>query len=498
MFGQTRLRVFILTGSKWSPYPLPAALCVLALLATGCVQPLGPGFRFVDRRTEIRAVAGLHVRVVDRFDNAGDRPLRSMEVRLPEGPTFGSRNLRVTIDGREVSPQNVSGADRRLMRAPFDPAWEQRQPREIVTEWDLIPETAGRGTVAASAAAFYIADETALPLWQPPSGVFVRGGPTPRDETLTVVAPPDFRVLAPGKPLKPTTEGNLIGRRFRIQPQEDFLPYVVAGRYLEQMVRTPKDPVSFWTFQPLDMQQAQIAALRLASSMRAFADFFGPASNNKFAVRIVEAPGELPAEFGEPGDAGGVSFPGGVLLDHRAFAQGVANESMLELAEYELARTWFGWRVRPSPEAQILMGRGVGLFSLIVAAEERGQDQRHRMAAFLLDRYDESRHIATDRQLLEPPAGYSRAERISTGYRAALFFVALEDLCGHDNLRVAFRHIVRARGGGEVADEELRAAVEAASGRDLAEMFRTWINHASIQDDFRARYSSPPSTRGGN
>jgi hypothetical protein len=490
--GQTRLRFLL------------AALCALAFLATSCVQPLGPGFRFIGRQTEIRIAADaprdamLHVRVVDHFDNAGDRPLRSMEVRLPEGPTFGPRNLRVAIDGREVSPQSASGSDRRLMRAPFDPVWEQLQPREVVTEWDLVPETAGRGTVAASAAAFYIADETALPLWQPPSGVFVRGGPNPKDETFTVVAPPDFRVLAPGKPLKPAAEGNLIGRRFRMQPQEDFLPYVVAGRYLEQMVQTPKDPVSFWTFQRLDMQQAQTAALRLASSMRAFTDFFGPASKNKTTIRVVEAPGELPAEFGEPGDAGSVSFPGGALLDRRAFAQGVASESTLELAEYELARTWFGWRVRPSPEAQILMGRGVGLFGLVVAAEERGQDQRRRMAAFLLDRYDESKRAAMDRQLLEPPVGYSRAERISTGYRAALFFVALEDLCGHDNLRAAFRHIVRARGGDEVADEELRAATESSSGRDLGGMFRTWLNHPAIPDDFRARYSDPQGIRGGN
>ena len=54
------------------------------------------------------------------------------------------------------------------------------------------------------------------------------------------------------------------------------------------------------------------------------------------------------------------------------FKQGIANEAVLQLAEYELARTWFGWRVRPRPEAQILMGRGVGLFGLVIAAEGRG------------------------------------------------------------------------------------------------------------------------------
>jgi hypothetical protein len=466
------------------------------------VQPLGPGFRFINRQTEIRAVAdaprgaGLHVRVVDRFDNAGDRSLRSMEVRLPEGPAFGTQNLRVTVEGREISPQRVTDADRRLMSAPFDPVWEQHQRREIISEWDLMPEPAGRRTVAASADAFYLADETALPLWQAPSGVFARGGPDPMDSDLTVVAPPDFRVLAPGKPLKPGAVGNLVAHRFKIRPNEDFHTYVVAGRYLEQNILKLRGEVSFWTLEPLDAQQAQTAAARLATSMQAYTNFFGPASKGKAAVHVVEAPGDLPAEFGEPGDAGSGSFPDGVLLDRRALMQGVADESILELAEYELARTWFGWRVRPASEDQILMGRGVGLYGLILAAEGRGPDERHRMVAFLLERYDESRRVAADRRLLESPGGYSRAERISTGYRAALFFVALEDMCGRDNLRAAFQRIVRVRGGDEVAHEELRAAVEAASQRDLAEMFRTWLNHSGIPDEFHARYSNLPGALG--
>jgi hypothetical protein len=482
----------------------PAAICAWAFLTTSCVQPLGPGFWFIHRQTDILAVADaprgarLHVRVVDRFDNAGDRPLRSMEVRLAEGPTVGSQNLRLTVDGREVSPQRVNDADLGLMRAPFDPVWEQHQAREIITEWDLMPEPAGRGTVAASGEAFYVADETALPLWQAPRGVFRRGGPDPMDSILTVVAPADFRVLAPGKPLKPGAVGALVAHQFKIRPKDDFLPYVVAGRYLEQKTGTPRGEVSFWTLQPLDGQQARTAAARLASSMQAYTDFFGPASKGQTRVHIVEAPGDLPAEFGNPGDAGSGSFPGGVLLDRRALIEGVANESILELAEYELARTWFGWRVRPGPEDQILMGRGAGLFGLILAAEGRGPAERNRMVAFLLERYDESRGVAADRRMLEPPVGYSRAERISTGYRAALFFAALEDLCGRNNLRAAFRRIVEARGGDEVAHEELRAAVEAASQRDVAEMFRMWLNHSGIPDEFRARYSNPPGTRRGN
>lgn len=468
------------------------ALAAWIFLAAGCVHPLGPGYQFADRQAEILVSRvspdRIHFHVVDELDNAGDRPLHSLEVRLPEGPAYGAQNLRVLVEGAEVSPQHSSQTDVRMMRAPFDPPWEQNDRRSVVTEWDLAPEASTRGTIAASQDGFYIADETALPLWQTPNGFFARGGTTPYKEILTVFAPPDFRVLAPGKPLKPTLDGNYVAQRFVINPENDFLPYVVAGRYQERILHARHGEVQFWTLHPMDVPAAQTAADRLSSSMNALTEFFGPASKGNSPVRIAEAPVELPAEFGASGDPGGTSFPEGALLDSRALQQGVASEAVLQLAEYELARTWFGWRVRPRPEAQILMGRGLGVFGLVIAAESRGQGQRERMIASLIDRYDEARAAAPDRRLMEPPEGYSRAERISTGYRGALFFVALEDLCGHNNLRTALRYIIRTRASTDTGYEELRAAAEAWSGKELAQMFREWLVQPGIPGDFRARY----------
>ena len=459
-----------------------------------CVQPLGPGFRFSGRQTEIRVSAvtteQLHIRVVDHFANVGDRPLRSLEVRLPEGPNSGIQTVRMTSNANEISPEHTSDLDRRRMRAAIDPEWKQLQAREIVTEWDLKPEPSARGAVATSAAAFYMVDQTALPLWQPPSGVFTKGGPNPQYETLTVIAPADFRILAPGTPVKNknAAAASQAGRSFQMNPVEDFLPFVVAGRYNEQIVNTRQGAVSFWTFRPLDAQQAKTAAARLSSSARAFTDFFGSASNGRTILHVAEAPGELPSEFGDGHDPGGASFPNGILLDSHAFAQGLSDEAVLELAEYNFAQTWFGWRVRPLPEAQILMGRGIGLFGVVIAAEARGQDQRGRMIGSLLDRYENARGIAADRRLIMLPPQYTNAERDSTGYKAALFFIALEDLCGHDNLRAAFKSIVKARANDDVGYKELRSAVEFASQRDLSEMFRDWLFRPGIPEDFRARY----------
>jgi hypothetical protein len=478
-----------------------AALGACLFLASACVHPLGPGYHFADRQAEIRFAAdapgSIHFRVTDKLENNGDRPLTALNVRLPEAPAFGAQNFRVLIDGEAISPQRSSPVDRRMVAAPFAPVWEQNAKRTIVTEWDLSPESSARGTIVASPQGFFVADETALPLWQTPSGVFAVGGTFPAREFLTVIAPRDFRVLASGIPRKPREQGSQTAREFLLTPNKGLLTYIVAGRYQEKIETSPQGSVQFWTFASIDERAAQTAADRLSSSMKTLAEFFGHAGNEKTAVRIAEAPVELPAELGSQDDFGGASFPEGVLLDPRALRRGITDEAVLQLAEYELACTWFGWRVRPRPEAQILMGRGVGLFGLVIAAEGRGPDNRRAMVESLIERYDRTRAAAPDQRLMEPPVGYSRAERISTAYRAALFIVALEDLCGHDYLRTAFRDIIRDRAGSDTGYEELRSATETASGRDLAEMFRTWLVQRGIPDDFRARYQ-PSNARPRN
>lgn len=481
-----------------------AALFVLANCAAGCVQPLGPGFRTEQRDTEIRAVpgepAGLHVQVTDRLTNAGNRALSSLDVRLPEGPTFGTRNLRVTIDGREVTTQAASSAGSRMARAPFDPVWREKQARDIIVACDFLPEPGGRGTIAvasaAANAAYYIADPSAFPQWQPPLGVFAKGNSNPLKERLTVLAPPDFRVLAPGKPLSTRKEGALLAHAFRIDPDSDFPLFVVAGRYSEQAVAVGNARMSFWTFHLLTAPQAQAAATRLDASFRALADEFGPSSKGAVEIHVIEATGNLPSEFGGPDEPGGEAIPEGVLLDSRALAAGIASDATLELAEYELARTWFGWLVRPQPASQILMGRGAGLFGVVVAAEARSAQERQRAVRSLLARYDAARQNAPDLALNVPAMGYSRDQRISAGYKAALFFVALEDVCGRENLRAAFHELISARSGDDGAAEDLLAAAEAASHNNLGLLFRTWLNRPGVPDDFRAKYSAVPAASG--
>ena len=76
--------------------------------------------------------------------------------------------------------------------------------------------------------------------------------------------------------------------------------------------------------------------------------------------------------------------------------------------------------------------------------------------------------------------------------------MALEDVCGHDNLRTALREILHDRASSDTGYEELRAAAESASGKDLAEMFRKWLIEPDIPEDFRSRYQNVSSAPRGN
>ena len=152
------------------PSPFARAHCLRRL-----VRPLAP--HFSARQAEIRSSTDAP-RTSYTFASwitsimSATGPLHSLDVRVPEDPSYGIRNLLMTVDGNKVSTNPIANLVPRTVSTAFDPVWEQQHPREIVTEWDLVPIPTASGNLAASASAFYIADNAALPLWQTPFGKF--------------------------------------------------------------------------------------------------------------------------------------------------------------------------------------------------------------------------------------------------------------------------------------------------------------------------------------
>jgi hypothetical protein len=489
--------------------------------------------------------AYIHVRVSDELVNIGNSALSYLDVSLPAGNSARVANVIFRVNGQQIEPvtRNPSAPE----RIPFEKPWKPGDAHTIVFDYDLQPNPAGGSALAASAAGFYITDLAAFPHWQPPIGAFAKADVRAAQETFEVSVPPGFLVLAPGKEVVPA--GTAAQVQFRVTPA-DFPPFVIAGRYRERTTMTKNVGVVFWTFNPLDAAPAQQVADRLAATSAEYERLFGPLyivprrkAAVQWSVHVVEAPGPIPplgAQFvdsqiahaqivdaqiidpqtvraqtaaiptagapvaqdqPDPATAlSALSFPQGILLDPRAFARGLTSEPVLDLAEYELAQSWFGWRVQVTPAAQYLLRDGLARFAVLAAGEAReGETARRRAIAALIATFDSYRAAAPAPAPASAPGNFpivpviprTPEQRAAGAAKSALFFVALEELAGKQNFSVALRRLVQNMAGRSAGEADLRSAMETASGRDLAAMFRSWLSPADIPADFRARHRTP-------
>ena len=481
-----------------------AAALLVGLFLTGCAVPLGPGFRLRARQMVLGEApapsAPLRVRVADRLQNTGNRPLDYLDVSLPAAIAAGRSNLTIRIDGRTVPTVAVSEAPAAPLRVRFDPPWLPRQEREVVLDYDLTTDPGRAGVAAATPDGYYLADPLALPFWLTPVGVFASGEVLSRDERFELSLPPDFRVVASGRQQRRRSPDGSFLYRFRTSGRE--LPsFVVAGRYQQQIVVTQRREVVFWTFQPLDPNSAQVAAGRLAGAMDTFARLFGPLPGSA-PLRVVETSVGVVLPDSTEADVSAAAFPQGLLIGPRAFAQGIAGEPVLRSAEAALVRIWFGWRVPLRPEVETLLGPGLGHFAVALAAESRGGRQARDLEIVrLLAEYDRARVPGDEGSLLRSPVDTTPQQRAADALKAALFLAALDDLAGQDNFERAVRRLQDAMAGRglSLSLDDLRSALESTAGTAMADVFRLWLNRPGVPDDFRARYSqatAPPAVAG--
>lgn len=471
-----------------------SCLILLSVSLFGCAVALGPGFNHAYRSVDVSATSieptHIHVQVSDKLENIGDRSLTYLDVALPDGPSFGTSNVSVTVGGKAVAGRRVTQESGPSLRIPFEPPWPQGERREIAFAYDLEPAPEGRGVVAATADGFYLADPNVFPAWQAPLGPFARASLRAQTEQLEVTVPADFRVLGVGREQHIEHDGESVRHRFEMLGAE-FPPYLVAGRYQEQRVETESGAVIFWTRESLDEKTARVAGQRLAATNSTYEEVFGSVARNHLPVQVVETSAVLAPIVVLTPNISAASFPEGVLFDHRAIALGLASGSVLDLADYELARTWFGWHVRPRPEADLLLGRGMALFAALHAAESRGgAPARQQEIVRLIATYDSLGTANDEKPGFGPAVGFSRQEATAKSYKGALFLLSLEEIAGEDKFHSAVRRILTDMAGQEIGSAELRSAVEGEAGRNLAGEFHAWLDHPGLPPEFRAHYQA--------
>jgi hypothetical protein len=469
---------------------LPFVALALPLLS-GCAARAGRVYHIEEETVEARFAAGpparLDVRARWKLRNVGDQPLPSLEVELPSVQAGGRENLVAQVNGRKVAPRG--GADARAGRisVPLAPRWKPKHTLALSLDYQLALPEAPQSDVSA----FYFGASDWFPDLAFPPGHFARGRERARDVRMTVVVPQGFRILSTGRPQGSRQRGAEVEHRLLLR-RRDAEPFLLAGRYVETAFAASSNAIVFWSFDPLAPADAQRAALRLADTTKTYERSFGEPAGVTLPFHLAES--DLPVVSGSFGHRA-VSFPGGVLVGRGALAQDEADESFLELVEGQLAATWFEQIIHLRREASLVLGDGAARYATIVAAEAReGEAARQHRAASLLHEYDEARAKAVEKPLasLQPADPAPQLELARA--KAPLFFLALEERCGKENVRRALAHLLGSLRGQEVGFAELRSALEEECRADLAEFFRTWLNQTGIPADFRSRYASNPST----
>lgn len=473
------------------------ALCFAAAIilgSSGCTVLLTPGYRILRESREVKFVAGaqpeLQIRANFTLENIGNSELSFVDVEFPDEKVFGRKNLRVQLNGHDASLSKLPAEYQQdapyTLRIAMESAWGQKQKRELVIEYALsAPEDSG-ARITLGENEFHLGFRGWFPVLQPPRHVMAPYPKRPDKSLVTIRVPDDFLVLSRGSAAARKQNGGETAYRFLLR-KDDLAPYIVAGRYRESTSRSKQEGAVFWTLAPLKNDAAS-SADPITAAWNTLQNDFGPLDMNIRAPHVVECP-ELRVHMDGETGAAAASFPGGALVNSTALALGINSQAFLEMLAHALAHNWFGGELYPTSDAAIGIGEGLPDYATIVIDEARNGEAARRRRTY---EYVHAYGLAV-KQAVEKPLGVTtladppEQRRIALA-KAPLFYIALEDAYGEAPIRAGLKRLATLIRGQEVGYDDLRAALEESTGKNLTEPFRTWLYRKGMPEDFRARY----------
>ena len=452
---------------------------------------VAPAYRIIRESREIKFVSGqlpeLHVLASYTLENYGVSDLASIDVILPNEELYGLKALLVKVNGREVSPVEVSAEpeaeEAARFRIPFDPAWNPKQRRDLIIEYTFSsPKDLGTN-INLRSTSFHVVSRDWFPSPQPPTHVLSPSPGGPERINYTVQVPSDFLLLTPGKPAGRTKNGAEVRYRFEWRGS-DPTPFIVAGRYVDSCSNRRPCAAAFWTLAPIERDLAP-AEQQIASAWDVLQKNFGTLQKSNLVPHIVESPGMRRIDYDVPA---AVPFPGGVLVNSQAISLGVYSGDFLDLVTRALAGNWFGVQIY-SQDSAVGMTEGLSDYAVIVIDESRHGDstRNERVLRFLLE-YEDACKEAVEKPLVATTTSDPVEQRRIALAKAPLFFIALEDAYGEAPIRQGLTQVVTLLRGQEVGFQDIRAALENATNKDLAPIFRAWLYKPGIPAEFRKKY----------
>ena len=475
---------------------IPCALfaLIITVCLCDCAVPIAPGYRIINESRDIQFMAStppaLKIQSAYTLVNSGTAQLTFLDVTLPSISTFGLTDLHAELDGLHTECQDLPAELRfdspNAMRIVFGSHWKQGAKHDLAIQYSFRSPSELGSQITLNATDFHIGSRGGFAQLQPPKHLLAPYPKRPNQMYYTVRVPADFRVLARGTPAGRKQEGAEIAYRYRLL-STDLAPFVVAGRYAQSAPLGDSGPV-FWTLQPVSVP-ADVAK-EIYDAWETLEKDYGPLDKNIRAPHIVETSHLPPDVAGEEGPAA-AAFPGGALVDAGDVAQSGGSAAFVDAVSHALAHNWFGDEMYAVPNATLGIGEGLPEYATIVIDGARGgQSARSERIADYLEEFDVALKEGTEQTLAVSRLTDPQPERRIALAKAPLFFAALEDECGSTAMQAALEQVVTLMRGQEVGYAAIRAALEETSGKNLAPVFRLWLNEKGIPDDFRARYAT--------
>jgi len=451
--------------------------------SAGCVAPIGPGYTIEKQQIRVEFVrAPPHIRVEADYQlrNAGNRPLASLEVRLPGRRRFHYDDARATWDGAAIS-EETSATNPRDTELKLPQPWTMASSHTLQLSVEFQPPAAGESGLSFAADAFFLPSEGWSPELLPATGLFGNGGVPPKKWELQVRVPQGFLVHTSGGKIKTSRSGGELTVRGEQTPQDRY-PFVVAGRYSEAKTGSGANKVFLWTRTAQEASELKQSSDALARVLQVYDDAFGNRGKNAHALWIVECPvaagcfsqgasSRLLENENEPTTAELVSLDS-VVVDLRSGTQ-----RMGAVAAPSLAASWLGYGQNPA-----FFQQEPPLSALAAFAAAVGREAVEGPAI----------RTTTIRRLLEQiPREAEKGKKESADVlraKSLLFFYALQDRYGREVFRKAVREMLEARRGRGFELDDLIAAFNDESHQNTAEFVRLWMKHPGVPGEFRARY----------
>ena len=470
------------------------------MAASGCTAPFGPGYTIEKQRIEITysldAPDHIIVRGWYRVKNTGKRPLEEMALQFPPERELAPQNIRAEWGGKPLASPPAPD-EKGIVHVPLGARWSIGDRGEFSVSYDLETPVVKPAASSQSGAAIFLSPSGWYPVLMAPRGTFSSGGKPPLKWDLVVTMPRGYLVHASGQGrgfnrtgAKGVASDSL---RFEQVPLTDFSPFVVAGPFVEQTMKSANGTVVFWTSHSVAAARAHEIGEQVATDAAYFNIEFGPDPNEKQTTWMIECADGSPGSTQRPwlSRKGCLTVPHSAIVPSDVFSFD-APAAFRESVDAQLVTGLIGLSHPVLPEDPAFPISYAGDYAVFAYASAHDPASRAATVRDLLKRFD-ANQLAVAKPLLRVGNDDSEEVRRRARVQSQLFFVALEDRCGVANLHHALARALRILRGQTWDIDDLRSAAEAECGTDLADFFRQWLNRPNIPEDFRAKYAHAPT-----